>query len=150
LLLVGDGSYRPVIKDKIQQMGLTPYVIFAGLRSDVPRLMLGAMDIFILPSLYEGLPVVGIEAQAANLPFILSDVITEELDRVKPLIHRISLSQPASVWAETILSARNTVSNITEADSLAILEYSHFNIACSVDSLTKIYTDEYCKTYFSR
>lgn len=147
LLLVGDGPLRSPVEEKVKQMGLTDLVIFAGVQPNVPRLMLGAMDVFLLPSLHEGLPVVGIEAQAAGLPFILSDVITEEVDRVQPLIHRISLSQPASVWAKTILSARNTVSNITQADSLALLENGQFNIACSIDSLTKIYTDEYGKTY---
>ena len=147
LLLVGEGPLRSRVEEKVKQMGLADQVIFAGTQPNVPQLMLGAMDVFLLPSLHEGLPVVGIEAQAAGLPFILSDAITEEVDRVKPLIHRISLSQPASVWAKTILSAKNTVSNITQADSLALLENGLFNIACSIDSLTKIYTDEYGKTY---
>ena len=147
MLLLGEGSLRPEIEQKAIELELGDRIIFAGNRSDVPRLMLGAMDAFILPSLHEGLPVVGIEAQAADLPFILSDIITEEVDRVKPLIHRISLSQPASVWAQEILLVKNKISNISQADSLAILENSKFNIACSVDSLTKIYTDEYRKTY---
>ena len=149
-LLMGDGPLRSQVEQKVKQMGLANQIIFAGVQPQIPRLMLGAMDVFLLPSLHEGLPVVGLEAQAAGLPFILSDVITEEVDLVKPLIHRISLSQPASVWANTILSLRNTVSNITPAHSLALLENSKFNIACSINSLTKIYTDEYSKSDESR
>ncbi|PSB08400.1 glycosyltransferase [filamentous cyanobacterium Phorm 46] len=144
MLLLGEGSLRPEIEQKVSELELGDHIIFAGNRSDVPRLMLGAMDAFILPSLHEGLPVVGIEAQAADLPFILSDMITYEVDIVKPLVQRISLLQPASVWADAVLSSRNAASNIVQADSLAILENSPFNITFSVHKITKIYTDEYC------
>lgn len=142
LLLVGDGSLRPGIEQKVVQMGLADRVIFAGGRSDVPRLMLSAMDVFVLPSLYEGLPVVGIEAQAAGLPLILSDVITEEVDQVKPLVRRISLSQPAFVWADAVLAARNTTSDISQADILPVLENSLFNIAYAMKTLKKTYANE--------
>jgi glycosyltransferase involved in cell wall biosynthesis len=138
-LLVGDGSRRPVIEEKIQQLGLTPYVILAGLRSDVPQLMQSVMDVFLLPSFHEGLPVVGIEAQAAGLPFILSDVITEELDRVKPLIKRLSLSQSASEWAKCVLESPSLKSLSPQSESLTSMENSPFNIAYSVQDLSKIY-----------
>lgn len=139
LLLVGDGSLRPVIEAKIQQMGLTPYVILAGARSDVPQLMQSVMDVFLLPSFYEGLPVVGMEAQAAGIPLILSDVITKELDRVKPLIKRLSLSQGVSEWAKAVVEIPSLKSLSTPAESLTIMENSPFNIAYSVQDLTKIY-----------
>lgn len=139
LLLIGDGSLRSVIEDKIKQMGLTPYVILAGLRSDVPQLIQSVMDVFLLPSFHEGLPVVGIEAQAAGLPLILSDVITEELDRVKPLIKRLSLSQGASEWAKAVLESPSLKSLYPQAESLTSIENSPFNIAYSVQDITKIY-----------
>ncbi|MCU0543780.1 MAG: glycosyltransferase family 1 protein [Oscillatoriaceae cyanobacterium Prado104] len=144
LLSIGSGSLRPQIEQQAIDMGLSDRIIFAGNRPDVPRLMLGAMDVFLLPSLHEGLPVVGIEVQAAGLPFILSDVITQEVDTVKPLVQRISLSQPASVWADAVLAAKNSASNLTRAESLAILESSPFNIASSVKALTKTYSDDSC------
>ena len=93
LLLVSDGLLCPQIEQKAIEMGLDKYVIFAGLRSDVPRLMLGAMDTFVLPSLYEGLGLVLIEAQAAGLPCVFSDIVPEEADVIKPLVQRISLSK---------------------------------------------------------
>jgi glycosyltransferase involved in cell wall biosynthesis len=139
LLLIGDGILRPMIEEKVKQMGLTPYVVFAGLRSDVLQLMQSLMDIFILPSFHEGLPVVSIEAQAAGLPFILSDVITEELDLVKPLIKRLSLSQSASEWAKAVLETTSLKSLYPQAESLTSVENSPFNIAYSVQDLTKIY-----------
>jgi glycosyltransferase involved in cell wall biosynthesis len=140
LLLIGDGELRQNIQQKVAQMGLGDRVVFAGLRPDVPRLMLGAIDVFVLPSSYEGLPLVGIEAQAAGIPFIASDVVTQEADVVKPLTHRMSLSQPASAWAEAVLAARSAAAVITQADALAILENSPFNIAYSVKVLKEIYT----------
>jgi len=139
LLLVGDGSLRPAIEQQVAQTDLTDRVIFAGLRADVPRLMRGVMDVFVLPSFYEGLPLVGIEAQAAGLPVILSDAITEEVDRVRPLVWRLSLSQPASAWAEAILKMRDDAPAITQQNALAVIEKSSFNIQTSVKSLAEVY-----------
>ena len=139
LLLVGDGPLRSQIEQRVNQMGLADLVIFAGVQPNVPQLMLGGMDAFLLPSLHEGLPVVGIEAQAAGLPFILSDVITEEVDQVKPLIKRLSLSQCASEWAKAVLESPSLKSLYPQAESLTSMENSPFNIAYSVQDLTKIY-----------
>jgi glycosyltransferase involved in cell wall biosynthesis len=147
LLLVSDGPLRPAIEQKVAQMGLADRVVLAGLRSDVPRLMLGAMDVFVLPSFYEGLPIVGIEVQAAGLPFVLSDVITEELDTVKPLVRRMPLSQPASAWAEMILAARNAGPGITQPKALALVEQSSFNIRTVVKDLEKFYLDCYRRAF---
>ena len=63
------------------------------------------MDVFVLPSLYEGLPVVGVEVQANGLPFICSDKVTEEIILVKN-IKRLSLKNKHRVWAEEILKAK--------------------------------------------
>lgn len=138
LLLIGQGSLQPDIKHKALQMGLGDRVIFAGSRPDVAYLMLGVMDAFLLPSLYEGLPLVLLEAQAAGLPCIFSDTIPEEINVVKPLIHRLSLSQPASKWAEVVLSQRN-IELISQPDALKILKNSPFCIEKSMQNLQNIY-----------
>lgn len=139
LLLMGDGSLRPNIERKAAAMGLGDRVIFAGNRSDVPRLMLNAVDLFLFPSLHEGLGLVLIEAQAAGLPCVFSDVVPEEADLVRPLLQRISLSKPASVWAEAVISARSCGVALCPIEALAIVENSPFNIAKSVKTLTEIY-----------
>lgn len=141
LLLVGDGPLRATIEQQVAQAGLTDRVIFAGIRSDVPRLMLGAMDVLLLPSFYEGLGLVLIEAQAAGLPCIFSDVIPEEADVVKPLVQRISLSQPASDWANAI-AAIKTQLRINQAEALKLVEQSPFNIQTSVKELEKLYLEQ--------
>jgi len=139
LLLIGDGSLRSDIEQKVVQMGLSDRVTFAGNRSDVPRLMLKAVDVFLFPSLHEGLGLVLIEAQAAGLPCVFSDVVPEEADLVRPLLQRISLSKSASLWAEAVMSARSNASAISQRDALAIVENTPFNIAASVKKLTEVY-----------
>lgn len=142
LLLVGDGPLRPAIERQVVDLGLTGNVIFAGSRSDVPRLMRGAMDVFVMPSHHEGLPLVGIEAQASGLPAVISDVITTELDVVSGLIRRASLSEPASAWAETILAVGKAKPTTPQRDALLTVEQSRFNIERSVTELEKIYASE--------
>src|SRR5207245_10223716 len=59
LLLIGDGPLRPAIERRTAELGLAERVVFAGLRAGVPRLLLGAVSVFVMPSLCEGLPVAG-------------------------------------------------------------------------------------------
>lgn len=145
LLLLGEGSLRSDIKQKVLQVGLSDRVIFAGVRPDVPEIMGSIIDIFLFPSLHEGLGLVLIEAQAAGLPCIFSSVVPDEADVVKPLVRRLSLSQPASEWAETVLAQRNLPSAITQFDALSLVENSPFNIQTSAKQLENIYQAQFTK-----
>ena len=99
LLLVGTGELQAQIKEKIKALGLEKNVIFTGVRSDVPQL-LSAMDVFVFPSFYEGMPNTVIEAQATGLPCVIADTITSEAD-ITGLVKYLSLSDSADKWAET-------------------------------------------------
>lgn len=101
LLLIGEGEMEKVIRDKTREMGLEGYVIFLGATTQVPR-FLQAMDCFLFPSLYEGLPIAVIEAQAAGLPVVLSDRITREAEFAEHVKY-LSLSCPAKTWADWTL-----------------------------------------------
>ncbi len=105
LLLIGGGidseGTIAEVKQQVNEYGIEYAVKFLGMRSDVPQLM-QAMDAFILPSRFEGLGLVGIEAQAAGLPCFFSDTITRELE-VTDLCHFIELGASSEVWAQTIL-----------------------------------------------
>ena len=81
-------------------------VIFTGDRSDVNELMM-AMDVFVFPSKYEGLPVTLVEAQCSGLPCIISDTIPSDSILIKELIRIRSLQDPASAWADVALHCRN-------------------------------------------
>lgn len=138
LLLMGVGSLRPEIERKTIQMGLADLVIFGSTRSDIPRLMRGIMDVFLFPSLYEGLCLVAMESQAAGLPGIFSDTIAAEADIVTPLVRRVSLGKSASDWAEIVLATRTKEIPSPES-ALAIVSQSPFNIEVSVKELTAFY-----------
>lgn len=105
LLLVGDGELRKDIEAKVTSLGLENHVIFAGVRNNVHEL-LQAMDVFVFSSLYEGLGIVLIEAQAAGLPCFASDIMPEECE-VTNLLNRISLTEPADVWADIVLQNKS-------------------------------------------
>lgn len=97
-LMAGGGEGRAAAEEKVRALELADRIRFLGVRKDVPAL-LQALDVFVFPSIYEGLPVSVIEAQAAGLPCLISDTVTEDVvltDSVK----RMSLEQPADFWAQ--------------------------------------------------
>lgn len=102
LLLVGKGKLQDQVREKAEQLGISESVIFAGVRSDVPHL-LSAMDVFVFPSFYEGMPNTVIEAQATGLPCIIADTITREAD-ITGIVKYMPLGN-AEAWAAEALAA---------------------------------------------
>jgi len=137
LLLIGDGQLKEDIRRQAQRLGIEKYVVFAGARSDVPR-MLNAMDVFVFPSFYEGLPVSCLEAQAAGLPLFLSDSVTSEVVVADDLVIRISPRGSALDVANTILETRSLRKSHL-SDRLVRLERSSFSITKSIHALTEAY-----------
>ena len=103
LLLVGDGKLRKSIQRQVEKLGIAEAVSFAGVRSDVNRI-LQAMDIFVFPSIYEGLPVTLVEAQTAGLPCVISDHVPSESILIGNLVTVQNLRSSAERWASHILS----------------------------------------------
>lgn len=101
LLLIGDGPLRERIHSKVRSMGLDADVVFAGVRDDVNALV-QAMDVFVMPSLYEGLPLSIIEAQAAGIPCLISDKVPFEC-AVTENIRSLSLNESVDTWSDTVL-----------------------------------------------
>lgn len=104
LLLVGTGELENSIREKCDQLHITDKVQFLGIRPDPERLY-QAMDVFCLPSLFEGLPVVGIEVQASQTPAILSDKITEKV-KLTDYIFFQSLECSSEDWADKIIKLK--------------------------------------------
>lgn len=100
LLLVGEGELEEEIRNKVKELNIDNKVIFYGISNEVEDLM-QVMDCFVMPSFYEGLPIVGVEAQAAGLPVILSDKITNEIKIINN-VKFISLNDNAIIWAGEI------------------------------------------------
>lgn len=115
LLLMGTGDLETGIKKKVSSLGIETKVYFLGLQKN-PEHFYQAMDVFCLPSLFEGLPVVGIEAQAANLPCIVSDKVSEEI-KLTELVKFVSLNASASEWADAIINAHNNKKDVKIPDS---------------------------------
>ena len=101
LMLVGKGELKDKIKEKIKALNLEDSVIFTGVRSDIPAL-LSAMDVFVFPSFYEGMPNTVIEAQATGLPCLIADTITKEAN-VTGLVRYMPLKAPEE-WAKEALN----------------------------------------------
>lgn len=134
LLLIGDGYLKNKVKEKIKELGLENNVILLGQRTDVNELM-QAMDIFLLPSLYEGLPVVGVEAQASGLLCILSSAMTKET-KVLETTKFIDLSKSNDTWAKIIIDSYN---NYTRRNTKNEIINSNFEIRTEAKKLENKY-----------
>ena len=101
LFLIGAGELRVECEKQVQELGIQDSVFFLGIRRDISEL-LNMMDLFLMPSFFEGLPVVGVEAQATGLPVYMSDEIAKELP-IEDLSEYLSLNESAEQWADIIL-----------------------------------------------
>jgi len=102
-LMVGDGPLRPQIEMQARTIGLQENMHFLGARSDVPLLLLSCIDALLFPSLWEGLPVAVIEAQAAGLRCVISSEISEEVVVLPEQVTRLPLSIAPEEWAEKMI-----------------------------------------------
>lgn len=129
MIFVGDGSLRQSIESLAEENGVKQFVRFMGTRSDIPEIMSCLFDIFIFPSLWEGLPLTLVEAQFANLPCLVSDVVTEECDigglNFLPIDNK-------SLWVEGIKALQDNVNK-------KCFEENRFNFAQAISILNKEY-----------
>ncbi|TEB14255.1 putative glycosyltransferase EpsF [Pelotomaculum sp. FP] len=133
LILVGIGEKQPQMREYAEDIGVGKSVIFMGSRNDVPML-LQAFDVLLFPSLFEGLPGVVLEAQAAGLPCVISDTITKEV-AITDLVKYMSLSEAPKIWAVAVVKQAtipriNTIKNFVECG---------FNIHAIANEYVKMY-----------
>lgn len=119
ILSIGNGDNLEKVKRKAKEYDVEDTIIFLGVRDDVNEL-LSAMDVFVLPSRFEGLPIAAIEAQAAGLPIVLSDTISRKSKIVDDCIF-LSIKKPASDWAKVIDKYSNVKKQ--KLDSKRVEEY---------------------------
>ena len=136
LLLVGEGGLMDSVREKAASLGLSDRVIFTGNQAQVADFYM-AMDFFVFPSIFEGLPGSVIEAQASGLRCLVSDSVTDEV-LITPLAQARSLSDKASVWAQNVLERRSYESEHMEQ---AIKE-AGFDVSDQVKFLEKLYLQE--------
>lgn len=136
LLLVGGGEGMSKMQEKAQELGIAKHVRFLGVRSDVADLM-QAMDVFVFPSLYEGLPVTMVEAQAAGLPCIISDKVPPECILTEGLVDIMLLSASPEAWAAKILKKKN----LPRIDRRSEIAAHGFDITTEAVKLQKFYLE---------
>ena len=135
LVLVGMGALEPEIRRQVEKYGLEKDVLFLGLRDDVAEL-LNAFDCFVLPSLFEGLPVVGIEAQTNGVPCVFSDAITDEVKLLDSTTF-LPLEERKKKWCAAIENAMIKCNDRENAYS--IVEKKGFSIEKEAERLREYY-----------
>lgn len=134
LLLVGDGDTKDAVEKKVKKLGLSGSVLMPGNRSDAGRLY-QAMDVFVLPSRYEGLPAASVEAQLAGLKVVASARITRDA-KIRKDMTFLELSAGAEKWAEEALRV-NTGPRACTGD------FSAFDVSCQAKRLEQFYLSRF-------
>lgn len=138
MCLIGDGELKEDMMNKIKELGIESQVNYLGRREDIQQFY-NAMDCFLLPSLYEGLPVVGLEAESCGLPMFFSTEVTREANACE-LGHFIALSESVDVWADEILKAVNENMPIRRSHAKEVAD-AGFDSASEAMRMQKYYFD---------
>lgn len=136
LVMIGEGELLDNIKEKVQNSKIASNCHFLGLQLDVNKWM-QSFDVFLLPSLFEGLPVVGVEAQAIGLPCVFSDSITSEF-KMSKRARFIPLQAPIKEWCDAVFDF--AIEHYFD-DNKANISSHGFNIIQEASKLEKIYID---------
>ena len=134
LLLVGEGPFEETVKAQARELGVEQCVRFLGMREDI-HLLMQVMDMFALPSLWEGLPVVAVEAQASGLHCVASAGVPRETDALGGMVDFVSLEDPLDCWTQAILKA----AALPREDTLARVRAAGFDIHTTVPWLQEFY-----------
>ena len=138
LFMIGDGARREEIEKKAQELGIKDKIRFTG-NTDRMTELLQAMDVMVLPSLFEGFPLVSIEWQAAGLPCIISDTITKEC-AVTDLVNFLSLDEKADIWAERLLQiSKHNNRPVQSSNACTVIRQKGFDIKDNAAILKKLY-----------
>ena len=140
LLLIGNGELEKEVVNKIEELKLKENVKVLGVRKDVNEI-LQAMDIFLLPSFHEGLPVTLVEAQGAGLKCFISDTVTKEIGLDIGLTEFISLNRPSEEWAEIIDKNREYI----RKDTIESLKSHGYDMTENAKNLENRYIELYNK-----
>lgn len=137
LMLIGDGELETSIKAQAEQLGITDSILFMGRQSNIGELM-SAMDMFVLPSLYEGLGIVLVEAQCNGLPCIVSqEAYNEEVKIYPELLSVLPLSRGAKEWSDLILS-KTAITTDRNVD-LSILRDCGYDMKTEIKKMEALY-----------
>lgn len=132
LMLIGAGELEQDVKNKVKALAIEKSVMFLGLRKDTPAMLMAA-DVFVMPSLYEGLPLAGIEAQCAGLPVVFTQTLTKEMD----IFNAFYVPLDIAAWTEKIAEIKNI--NIDRSKGCDAVKKAGFDACGSAKVLLKVY-----------
>lgn len=139
LLLIGNGELRNQIEKQVDSLDLRQHVRFLGVREDVNELY-QAMDAFVFPSIFEGLGIVNIEAQASGVMTFCSDAVPKEAN-VSPVYTTISLSEPSEKWAKIIIDKVDHREPRRNMEKYIVA--SGYDISTATEQMTRFYLNKY-------
>jgi glycosyltransferase involved in cell wall biosynthesis len=134
LIIISDGLLKNMLVEQAEKLAISDKVLFLGRRDDVNQLF-QVMDVFLLPSLYEGLPVVGVEAQASGLPCLFSDTITREVEICNSFF--LDINNGTQVWVDSIMK----VIDFDRKDESKAFREKGFDIKKEASRLTYFYNE---------
>ena len=141
LVLVGDGELKTEIQKRVEKEELD--VIFVGTTNEVEK-WLQAMDVLVFPSLFEGLPLVLIEAQASGLPCVLSDTVSPET-KITDLVEFVNLDKPSGKWVQAIEKMRSKYNRSARTENVKEqIKTAHFDIKMNCQDLAQKYEAFVC------
>jgi glycosyltransferase involved in cell wall biosynthesis len=133
LLIAGEGFLRSTLETRIDELGIRDSVRLPGNRDDIPALM-QATDLFVLPSLYEGLPGAAVEAQAAGLPCLLADTVSPEASII-PEAEFLPITQGVAIWSQRMLATRGA----KRYDTMQQMQDAGYDIRTAARMLEELY-----------
>lgn len=139
LLLIGSGELEDDIKKQVKELSLQDDVIFLGNRKDINDLY-QCMDVFLFPSLFEGLGIVAIEAQASGTPIVCSNMLPKETE-VSDIYIKLDLKKPAEEWAEKVIDIANR--NQVKQNLQQNIIDAGFDLSSTVKMLQNFYLEAY-------
>lgn len=133
LVLIGEGETQDSVRAKVKEKNMEDKVLFLGVREDV-RKLLQMMDVFVFPSEFEGLPLAGIEVQAAGLPCLASDGISKDM-KITDYVEYLPLDKGADIWAEHVWK----LSKKERRDTGEVIRKAGYDIEYTVKILSAMY-----------
>ena len=137
LVIIGTGELEAKLKQQAESLGISDAVTFTGVLSNVNE-WYSAIDVFVMTSLYEGLPVVAVEAQASDLPCVLTDTITPEV-KVTENVRFLGLYDEPAKWANAILEVQPTERVSRKAE----LQKAGYDITLEAERMQNLYLELY-------
>ncbi len=136
LWLIGRGELEKQIKEQAERLDILDHVKFLGIRADIPAL-LSAMDVFVFPSLFEGMPNTVIEAQTNGLPCLIADTITPQA-RVTDLVRFMNLQNTPAHWAARVIEIATNQTTENRPQAAQQMKAAGYDIATVTDQFVRL------------